>query len=151
MKNLFEIKPLEGLGDIKFGMSPKEVDEIMNERQVWENWMGGNRNDSLMYRGIIFMFDDCNSSAPLENSKLTDIDIYNREDIFLFGKLLNEWSQTDFLNYCEQNKISIDDKYDLMDGTRSLSINIRRLNFEICFDGKDNSVWVGFFMNYTKG
>jgi hypothetical protein len=151
MKNLFEIKPLEGLGDIKFGMSPKEVDEKMNEGQVWENWMGGNRNDSLMYRGIIFMFDDCNSSAPLENSKLTDIDIYNREDIFLFGKLLNEWTQTDFLNYCEQNKISTDDKYDFIDGTWSLSINLHLLNFEICFDVKDNSVWVGFFMNYTKG
>ena len=100
MKNLLEIKPSEGLGKITFGMSPKKVDEIINEEQVWENWMGGNRNDSLMYHGIIFMFDECNSSASLENSKLTDISIYNREDILLFGKLLKDWTEKDLLRYC---------------------------------------------------
>ncbi len=39
------IYPKKGIGPVTFGMSPKEVSDVMGET-VYENWMGGNLNDS---------------------------------------------------------------------------------------------------------
>jgi len=44
-----EIIPDIGLGSMRFGMSPDEVVALMGEAQTYEDWMGGNLNDSLVY------------------------------------------------------------------------------------------------------
>ena len=70
-----ELEPGKGLGPIKFGMTPKEVTSIMGEEQVYESWMGGNLNDSLLYPGIIITFDACDSQGPLVDSKVDEFQI----------------------------------------------------------------------------
>ncbi|MCB8925014.1 MAG: hypothetical protein H6652_05245 [Ardenticatenaceae bacterium] len=70
-----EIVPGEGLGPIKFGMSPSEVISIMGEKQVYESWMRGNLNDSLVYPGIVIIFDVYNSAGPLANSQVEEFEI----------------------------------------------------------------------------
>lgn len=82
-----EIKPKEGLGPINFGFSPSRVMSIWGDHQVWEYWMGGNRNDSLLYAGIIIGFDKCNAFGPLENSQVVDFSIYKTFEQLYFMEL----------------------------------------------------------------
>jgi hypothetical protein len=51
MGKVMIIYPNQGIGPIKFGMSPEEVKALMGIEEVYEPWMGGNRNDSLLYPG----------------------------------------------------------------------------------------------------
>jgi hypothetical protein len=52
-----ELYPGEGIGLVRIGMSPAEVLAVLDEPQVYEKWMGGNLNDSLLFRGLLFHFD----------------------------------------------------------------------------------------------
>ena len=97
-----EIKPLEGVGSVTFGMTPDEVISILGAEQVYEGWMGGNLNHALLYHGLILMFDCCNSHGPLKDAQLTDIDVHQREDAILFGKPVSEWTKQDLLHYFEE-------------------------------------------------
>ena len=52
-----EVIPNIGVGPVRFGMSPAEVLTAIPEGQKYEEWMGGNRNDSLLFHGLILGFD----------------------------------------------------------------------------------------------
>ena len=67
-KPQFQIRPREGYGPVDFGMSPSELKRLLGSERTYEEWMGGNLNDSLLYPGIIVQFDRCDASGPLEES-----------------------------------------------------------------------------------
>ena len=52
-----EVIPNIGIGPVRFGMSPAEALAAIPEGQKYEEWMGGNRNDSLLFHGLILGFD----------------------------------------------------------------------------------------------
>jgi hypothetical protein len=60
-----EIIPGIGIGPVQRGMSPPQVLEALPEKHQYEEWMGGNLNDSLLFHGLIFSFDKCNPAGPL--------------------------------------------------------------------------------------
>ena len=66
----FEINPGVGVGPVTFGQSPSEVQAAMAEQQMYEDWMGGNLNDALLFRGLRLHFSKCDSRAPLADSTL---------------------------------------------------------------------------------
>lgn len=80
-----EIFPCEGIGPIKFGMTPKEVENAIGIDQVYEEWMGGNLNDSLFYPGVIVGFSECNAKGPLSNSVVIEFRVNPSEHITLNG------------------------------------------------------------------
>jgi len=86
-----EIHPGEGIGPVRLGMRPAEVLAIFLEPQVYEEWMGGNLNDALLFHGLRLHFSDCDARAPLPNSTLNWIVIHQREDTYLFGRPVGEW------------------------------------------------------------
>ena len=55
--SIFDIQPGLGVGPVRFGQTPAEVEAAMAEPQLYEEWMGGNHNDSLFYQGLILGFD----------------------------------------------------------------------------------------------
>ena len=65
----------------------------MREPQQYEDWMGGNLNDALLFHGLIFTFDRCDSHGPLPHALLDRIDIHGREDADLFGQPLGTWTK----------------------------------------------------------
>lgn len=69
------IKINEGVGPIKFGMPLSQVVEIMGDKQTIEDWMGGNRNDSLMYPGIIIGFNQYDSNGPTPDGIVFEFEI----------------------------------------------------------------------------
>ena len=87
------VNPGRGLGPIKLGMSPAEVLSHVDEEQAYEEWMGGNLNDALTFRGMRLHFDKCDSHGPLEDSKLTWIVIKDRDNVSLFGSSMASWTR----------------------------------------------------------
>jgi hypothetical protein len=101
-----EIVPLQGLGPIRFGMSPVEVRASFKSNEVYEDWMGGNLNDSILYSGIIFSFDRCDSQGPLPGSKLIRIIIHDRHDVLLWGSSMNKWTKTKIQAYLSRSSLT---------------------------------------------
>ncbi|MBX7171108.1 MAG: hypothetical protein K1X72_09130 [Pyrinomonadaceae bacterium] len=133
-----EIKLLKGIGQIEFGMNPSQVISIMDEEQVYENWMGGNLNSSLLFQGMILDFDQHNSNGPIKDSKFCGIKINSRKDIYLFGRKLIEWNEFEFVEVLHANKIQFEQP-------PNKSIVSKELEFEIYFDKEDDSVWLEFW------
>jgi len=93
----FEILPTEGVGQVRFGQKPGEVQAIMSEPQVYENWMGGDLNDSLLYQGLILGFDRCDSRGPLRDSRFVEARMTARVGASLFGKQVVEWTRDELV------------------------------------------------------
>lgn len=133
-----EINLLKGIGQIEFGMNPSRVISIMSEYQVYENWMGGNLNSSLLYQGMILDFDKCDSVGLLKTSKFCGVIINSRKDIYLFGRKLIEWNEVEFIEMLTVNNIQFEQ-------FPNKAINSKDLGFEIYFDKEDDSVWLEFW------
>jgi hypothetical protein len=67
------------------------------EPQVYEEWMGGNLNDALLFRGLRLHFTECDSRCPLSDSMLNWIVIHQRPDAYLFDRPMSEWSRDSVL------------------------------------------------------
>jgi hypothetical protein len=78
-------------------MRPAEVLALFSEPQVYEDWMGGNLNDALLFRGLRLHFNKCDSRAPLPNSTLNWIVVHQRPDAYLFGRPIGEWTKDSIL------------------------------------------------------
>lgn len=74
-------------------MRPGEVLAVFGEPRVYEDWMGGNLNDSLFFHGLVFFFSDCDAYAPLPDSTLYEVWVRQREDAFLFDRPMCEWTK----------------------------------------------------------
>ena len=92
-----DVQPGQGVGSIKFGMTPDEVIALFDETSVYEEWMGGNLNDSLLYHGMIFGFDRCDGSGPLKDSALGEVIVRERDDVSLYGKPMTMWTKPELL------------------------------------------------------
>lgn len=97
-----EIVPGIGIGPVQRGMSPAAVLAVFPEDQRYEDWMGGNRNDSLLFHGLIFTFDKCNSSGPLQDARLEQIIVHRREDSTLYGRPVGSWDKHSILRRLRQ-------------------------------------------------
>jgi hypothetical protein len=96
-----DFHPGEGIGPIRIGMRPAEVIAVFDEPSVYERWMGGNLNDSLLFHGLVLTFTECDSSAPLPDSTLHHVIIHQREDAFLFDRPMTEWTKATILEELE--------------------------------------------------
>ena len=92
-----ELLPRRGIGTASFGMTPAEVRAPLREPEAYEEWMGGNLNDSLLFHGLICGFDECDAYGPLADSALRElrISVPHRRDVMLWGRPLAEWTARD--------------------------------------------------------
>ena len=100
-----EIIPKVGIGPLCFGMTPGQVRTLFSEPETYEDWMGGNLNDSILYRGLIIEFDLCDALGPLASSKFREVHLHRREDAILWGKYILDWCKSDAIDYLESNGI----------------------------------------------
>ena len=82
-------------------MTPSEVRAALREREGYEEWMGGNLNDSLLFHGLICGFDECDAYGPLADSALCElrISVPHRDDVTLWGRPLTEWTARDLMEH----------------------------------------------------
>jgi hypothetical protein len=125
-----DVIPDVGIGPVRFGMSPAEVIACFPEEQKYEDWMGGNRNDSLLYHGLIFGFDRCDSVGPLAQSTLVEITVFDREDARLWEQKISDWSKEGVIEYLERNGIpcEIQESGDLLVRPQSLSLSFSKFD-----------------------
>src|SRR5947209_13438155 len=89
-----DIRPGNGIGPIVAGMSPDDVIAAMPEDEgCYEEWMGGNLNNCLLYHGLCFHFDRCNTYGPETDSTLEMVVVHDRDDATLFGQPLHAWAK----------------------------------------------------------
>ncbi len=100
-----DVIPNIGFGPVQFGMNPAEVLAHFPEEQNYEEWMGGKRNDSLLYHGLIFGFNRCDSIGPLADSRLVEVTVFGREDARLWGRGIGGWSKDAVTAYLKQSGV----------------------------------------------
>lgn len=88
-----EIYPNKGVGRIEFGMNPDSVKEIMSSNLVYEEWMGGNLNDTLFYSDLVIGFNDCDGDAPLPDSHVVEFRANGSDRVKFNGYSLAELSR----------------------------------------------------------
>jgi len=98
LANFLSLNIGQGIGEVKFNMTPLEVQSKFGSKFYGEDWMGGNLNDSLLYRNLILTFDDHESIGPLKDSKLVFIKTNASSQILLQGKALSEISRDELLS-----------------------------------------------------
>lgn len=101
-----QIIPKIGIGPLRFGMSPDEVRRRFPEKETYEEWMGGNLNDSLLYRGLILGFGASDSHGPPADSHFCEVILNRRQDATLWGKSLFTWTKTSIRDHLENNGIA---------------------------------------------
>lgn len=99
LANFLNLNIGQGIGEVRFNMTPLEVQSKFGSKFYGEDWMGGNLNDSLLYRNLILTFDDYDSIGPLKNSKLVFIKTNASSQILLQGKALSEITRDELLSY----------------------------------------------------
>jgi len=95
----FEINPGVGVGPVTFGQSPSEVQAAMAEQQMYEDWMGGNLNDALLFQGLILGFDRCDARGPLPNSRLVEARLAGRPNTQIFSRPTADWTRDELLAF----------------------------------------------------
>jgi len=88
-----EIYPNKGIGGIEIGMNPDAVKEIIGYDLIYNEWMGGNLNDTLFYSDLIIGFNDCDSDAPLPDSHVVEFRANDSNRIEFNGFTLSELSR----------------------------------------------------------
>jgi hypothetical protein len=91
---VLDIRPWVGLGPLRFGQTRKEVRAAFNERETYQDWMGGNLNDELLYADLILGFG--------EDSRFCEVFARPRADLRLFGRQLTAWMREALAAYIAQ-------------------------------------------------
>ena len=130
-----ELIPKVGFGRLRFGMTPAEVGALVPEESTYEEWMGGNLNDSLLYHGLIIGFDECDSTGPLPDSGLNRICVFGREDAVIWGKSICDWTKAAAATHLDQNLIP----YRILN---SGDVSVQGLSLSLSFDDSDRLEYV---------
>ena len=106
-------------------MGPAEIRGLFLETETYEEWMGGNLNDSLLYRGLILGFDACDAHGPLAHSHFAEVRLNRREDAVLWGKNLFAWTKASIEDHLQRNGIpyELPDNGDLLVSSLSLAMS----------------------------
>jgi hypothetical protein len=118
-------------------MTPAQVLAVFGEPRVYEDWMGGNLNDALLFHGLRLHFSKCDSRGPLPTGVLNWIVIHQRQDAFLFGRPVAEWNK----DTIEQELLS---RGYLPTTTSSGDMGVSG-QFEMSFDDDGRLVWVELY------
>ncbi|MCP5101665.1 MAG: hypothetical protein GY943_39490 [Chloroflexi bacterium] len=131
-----EIIPRQGIGNIKFGMNPFEVKEIMGSQLIWEEWMGGNNNDALYYPGLVFVFDKNDGRGPVETAQLIEIWTNESADLVFAGKKISETKKYQMEQILRSKDLSI--------VLREDEIYVNSCGLEMAFhkDGRFDRLWL---------
>ena len=96
-----DLVPDRGLALFCFGETYEKVVTQIQEPEQWEEWMGGNLNDSILIQGVILGFDDCDSADPLPHSKFCSVDVNGRPSAKFLGIPFDEIGPEKFSKLCE--------------------------------------------------
>jgi hypothetical protein len=114
-----------GIGLITLGMLPVQVENILGKHHTYEEWMGGNLNDSLLYRGMVISFNRSDASKPLENSQANEIWIHSNCPATLAGQDVFSLYKRDIEKILTTKEINFESSNDIW---------VSEYGWDFCFD-----------------
>jgi len=114
-----------GIGSISLGMSPAQVESILGRHYTYEEWMGGNLNDSLLYPGIVISFNHSDGSGPLDDSQASEIWIHSTYPTTLVGQDVFSLYKVDIENLLNAKEVDFESVNDIW---------VPEYGWEFCFD-----------------
>jgi len=79
-------------------MRPSDVCTLLGDEQQYEEWMGGNLNDFMFYKGILIGFGGENEESPAESSGVVLFELHCDQPLSLYGETLGAASKADLLH-----------------------------------------------------
>ena len=131
-----------GIGEIRLGMSPSQVENILGTHHTFEEWMGGNLNDALLYPGLVICFNRSDSNRPLADSQVSEIWIHPNQPTTLAGKEIFSLYKRDIESYFNANGIVF--KYVRGD------VCIPEYGWEFCFNEEDERIIAVYLLRFSE-
>ncbi|WP_196161260.1 hypothetical protein [Reinekea sp. G2M2-21] len=104
-ETIHEISLESGFGPIKFGSTPSVVKKDWGEDLCYEEWMGGNLENFLCFRGLLVGFRGECTDHPTENSRVCMFQVKTVYPIRLFGKEISKVSKAEIENLLLSNDL----------------------------------------------
>jgi hypothetical protein len=94
-ETIYEISLESGFGPITFGSSPSEVKQAWDVELCYEDWMGGNLENFLYFRGLLVGFKGECTDHPTENSQACMFQVKTVHPIRLLGNEISRASKAE--------------------------------------------------------
>ncbi len=101
----YEVDLSNGLGEVRFGMRPSEVENILGPDQIFEDWMGGNLEGFYFYKGLLIGFSGGSDECPDENSEVCLFTVKPEHDLILWGINISRCSISELKDLLVSEKI----------------------------------------------
>ena len=106
-----DVDPLERrVGPVRLGMTRDEVLAALGREQTYEEWMGGNLNDSLLYPGLILGFDRCDARGPLAAGRLDEVHAQPRPDWTMWGRPVRAWTRPALTEHLRERAAAFEER-----------------------------------------
>lgn len=92
---MYEISIIEGFGPIKFGSTPSEVKSAWGGDLYYEDWMGGNLENFLYFKGLLIGFRGEVEDHPTENSHACMFQIKTVHSLSIWGQEITSATRND--------------------------------------------------------
>ncbi|MBU2978755.1 hypothetical protein [Alteromonas sp. C1M14] len=83
---MYEISLAEGFGPIQFGATPNEVKSAWDSDLYYEDWMGGNLENFLYFKGLLVGFRGEVEGGPTEKSHVCMFRIKTVHSLMIWGR-----------------------------------------------------------------
>ena len=83
---MYEISLREGFGPIKFGALPSEVKSAWGSELYYEDWMGGNLENFLYFKGLLVGFRGEVDEHPSEKSAVCMFQVKTVHSLIIWGQ-----------------------------------------------------------------
>ena len=105
-ENMYEISLKNGFGPIKFGAPPSEVKSIWESELHYEDWMGGNLENFLYFKGLLIGFRGEIKEQPTEDSYACMFQVKTIHPLVLWNKKISSFTREDIESLLNTNKQS---------------------------------------------
>lgn len=92
---MYEISLTNGFGPIKFGSPPSEVKSAWGYDLYYEEWMGGNLENLLYFKGLLVGFRGEVEDHPTENSHVCMFQVKTVHPLCLWGQEITSATRQD--------------------------------------------------------
>lgn len=133
--SMYELSLVNGFGPIKFGSPPSAVKGAWGEELCYEDWMGGNLENFLYFKGLLVGFRGEVTEQPTENSQVCLFQVKTVHPMSLWGQEITSASKDAIEMLLKTNKATY---RELPNGI--LQCTDRELQFHF-IDGKLDEVY----------
>ncbi|MCH1923897.1 hypothetical protein L9G74_05065 [Shewanella sp. C32] len=104
-ENIYEISLTHGFGPIKFGAAPSEVMAAWGQPLCYEEWMGGNLENFLYFKGLLVGFRGEIAEQPTEASQVCMFHLKTVWRLQLWGQEITHATRDELAALLQQHQL----------------------------------------------